>query len=158
FSNQAVLTDRMRDGVLDGFAALIGKSGRLAGTHATRKGGVRTIATRAVYTNCKICNQPGQQTPVWQVEAARVVYDQPAHRIYYTDAIVDAFGVPIFYTPFFSNSDPTVRRASGILVPEIAKSSTLGYFTRIPLYVSLTDSRDFTIAPMLTTEAGDEVE
>lgn len=158
FSNQATLTDQMRDGVLQGFAALIGKTGRLAGTHATRKGGVRTIATRAVYSNCKVCNQPGQRIPVWQVEASRIVYNEPAHRLFYNDAIVEAFGVPLFYTPFFTQSDPTVKRSSGILVPEIGKSSTLGYFARIPVYISLTDSRDFTIAPLFTSDDGIEVE
>lgn len=158
FSDKAVLTDKMRDGVLNGFAALIGKTGRLAGTGATRKGGVRTIATNAIYTNCKICNQPGQRTPLWDVEASRVLYDEKSHRLYYRDAVVKAFGLPILYTPFFTNSDPTVKRSSGILYPEIADSSTLGYYTRIPVYISLTDSRDFTIAPMFTTEAGEEVE
>ncbi len=158
FSNQATLTDQMRDGVLQGFASLIGTNGRFAGVTATRKGGVRTVATRAVYSPCKICNQPGQRVPVWQVEAKRIVYDEPAHRLYYYDAIVDAFGVPVLYTPFFSNPDPTVKRSSGILMPEIGKSTTLGYYTRIPLYVSLTDSRDFTIAPLLTTHDGIDLE
>jgi LPS-assembly protein len=158
FSNQATLTNKMRDGVLQGFSALIGTNGRLAGTYATRKGGVRTVATRAVYSNCKICNQPGQRTPVWQVEAARVTYDEPAHRIFYNDAIVDAFGIPILYTPFFTHSDPTVKRSSGILMPEIGESSTLGYYARIPVYISLNDSQDFTIAPLLTTQDGTEIE
>lgn len=158
FSDQATLSNQMRDGVLQGFAALIGGSGRLAGAHANRYGGVKTVATRVAYTNCKVCNQPGQRTPLWQVEASRVVYDEPHHRLFYRDAVVEAFGIPVFYTPFFTHSDPTVQRASGILLPEIGRSTTIGYYTRIPLYVSLSDSRDFTLAPLLTTEAGDVLE
>jgi LPS-assembly protein len=158
FTNKAVLTDQMRDGVLHGFAALIGRTGRLAGAYAQRQGGVRTIATRAAYTNCKVCNKPGQRTPIWQVRATRVVYDEPAHRIFYEDAFIDAFGVPIFYTPFFTNSDPTVRRASGILLPQVGNSSVLGGFIRIPVYISLNDSQDFTIAPFVTTERGEVLE
>ena len=158
FSDRAVLTNQMRDGVLHGFAALIGKTGRLAGTYATRKGGVRTIATRAVYTNCKVCNKPGQRTPLWQVEASRVVYDEPGHRIFYQDAVIDAFGVPIFYTPIFTNPDPTVRRSSGILLPQVADSSTLGWYTRIPIYISLNDSQDFTVAPFITSQRGEVLE
>jgi len=158
FSDHAVLTNQMRDGVLQGFAALIGKTGRLAGTYATRTGGVRTVATRAAYTNCKVCNQPGQRVPVWQVEAARVIYDEPAHRIFYRDAVIEAFGIPIFYTPLFTNSDPTVRRASGILLPQIANSSVLGWTARVPVYISLNDSQDFTIAPFITSQKGDILE
>lgn len=158
FTKEAVLTNQLRDGVLEGFQSLIGQTGRLAGTYATRKGGVHTIVTRAVYTPCKICNQPGQRTPIWQVEAGRAVYDEPAHRIYYYDAVMDAFGIPVAYTPFFSNSDPTVKRSSGILMPEVGNSSTLGYYTRIPVYVSLNDSQDFTIAPLFTTDNGVVIE
>ena len=158
FSKHAVLTDKMRDGALTGFAALIGKTGRLAAAHATREGGVRTTAVRAAYTSCKVCNQPGKRTPLWEVKAGRVVYDEPAHRIYYYDAVIDAFGVPIAYTPFFSNTDPTVKRSTGFLIPEVGNSTTLGYFVRAPLYVSLSDSRDFTIAPFVTSKMGDELE
>jgi LPS-assembly protein len=158
FTEKAVLTDQMRDGVLYGFQALVGKTGRLAGNHAVRTGGTRTVVTRGAYTNCKICNQPGQRVPVWEVEASRVIYDQPAHRIYYRDAVMDAFGIPFFYTPFYSTADPTVKRATGILTPEISDSSVLGYYTRIPVYVSLNDSQDFTIAPFLTSKAGDVLE
>ena len=146
FTEKAVLTDQMRDGVLYGFQALVGKTGRLAGNHAVRTGGVRTVVTRAAYTNCKICNQPGQRVPVWQVEAGRVIYDQPAHRIYYRDAVMEAFGIPFFYTPFYSTADPTVKRATGILTPEISDSSVLGYYTRIPVYVSLNDSQECSTA------------
>jgi LPS-assembly protein len=159
FTDKAVLTDQFRDGVLNGFAALIGTTGRMAGAHATRTGGVRTVATRAAYTNCKVCNQPGQRTPLWQVRAGRVIYDEPAHRLFYEDAIVDAFGIPVLYTPFFTMSDPTVKHSSGILMPEIAlNSSNLGPYARIPVYISLNDSQDFTVAPFITSLHGEVLE
>ena len=68
FADHVVLTDQMRDGALDGFGALIGKNGRLAAVSAERVGRTAIIAHRAVYTPCKICNQPGNRTPVWQVK------------------------------------------------------------------------------------------
>ena len=86
FSDHVVLTDHMRDGALQGFGALIGKNGRLAATSAERVGGTMVIAHQTVYSPCKICNQPGQRTPVWQVKAERVIYDQVKHRIHFTDA------------------------------------------------------------------------
>jgi LPS-assembly protein len=138
--------------------ALICKSGRMVAASSTRSGGTRTIGTRTAYTNCKICNKPGQRTPVWAVKAGHAIYDQPAHRMFFTDATVDIFGIPVFYTPFFTHGDPTVRRASGLLMPQIGDSSTLGFYTRLPVYISLNDSQDFTIAPFLTSRMGDEVE
>jgi len=73
FSDHVVLTDRMRDGALRSFAALIGKSGRLVASGARRTEGRFTEAFDAGYTPCKICNQDGQRTPVWKVEANHVI-------------------------------------------------------------------------------------
>ncbi len=155
FAKSAVLTSGLRDGVLESFSALIGKNGRLVATRAVRKGGYETIATDAAYTPCKICNQPGQRTPLWQVQASRIVHDQNKHRIYFTNAIVKMFGVPVFYAPYFSTADPTVKRQSGLLMPDLGSSSTMGTFVVLPLYISFTDSQDMTIAPLITSEAGE---
>jgi LPS-assembly protein len=42
---------------------------------------------------------------------ARVYYDQVHHRIYYHDATISLFGVPVMYTPYFAQSDPTVKHS-----------------------------------------------
>jgi LPS-assembly protein len=75
---------------------VIGQYGRLASVRATRiDDGTHTIiAARAIYTACKICKERGDRTPLWQVKATRVYYDQINHRIYYHDATILAFGVP----------------------------------------------------------------
>ncbi len=54
FADHVVLTDHMRDGVLQGFGALIGKTGRLAARSARRINGNVVIANRTVYSPCKI--------------------------------------------------------------------------------------------------------
>ena len=154
FADKVTLTRGMRDGVLQGFQALIGKSGRLAARHAAKEGSV-TYATRAAYSPCKICNKPGQRTPTWQVRAGKIIWDEKRHRIYYHDATLEMFGIPVFYTPLFSHADPTVKHKSGLLVPELGTSSSIGTYLRVPLYIALSDSRDMTLAPMLTTRGGE---
>ena len=99
FADHVILTDHMRDGALAGFGALIGKNGRLAAVSAQRVQDRFVIANKTVYSPCKICNKPGQRTPLWQIKAERVVYDQIGHRIHFTDATLDFLGVPIAYTP-----------------------------------------------------------
>ena len=158
FADHATLKDKMRDGALQGFAALIGKTGRLAAPSATREQDRYTTAIRAAYTPCKICNKPGQRTPLWQVKAYRIVHDQLKHRIKFHDATIEAFGVPILYTPYLSQADPTVRYASGILMPDVGSSTTIGYFIRLPVYISMSPSQDATIAPLVTTHGGDVIE
>jgi len=158
FADHVVLTDRMRDGALSGFGALIGKNGRLAAASAEKVQDRLVIAQRAVYSPCKICAQKGQRTPLWQVKSERVVLDQVKHRIHFTDATVDLFGVPVFYTPYLVESDPTVKYASGLLAPDIGTSTKIGYFLRIPVYLALSDSNGMTVVPEFTTQGGEMVE
>jgi LPS-assembly protein len=157
FADHMRLTDQMHDMVMESLSALIGENGRLVAAHATRVGGVRTLATHGIYTPCKICDKPGQRTPDWSVKAEHVFYDEVRHRIYYRDATMELFGVPVFYTPLFSHPDPTVKHASGILVPDLGSRSTLGYFMRIPFYVALSDSEDATLAPLFSLKGGEQL-
>jgi LPS-assembly protein len=159
FADHVVLTDHMRDGVLNGFGALIGKSGRLAARGAERVGGTTLIAHRAVYSPCKICTQPGRtSTPLWQVKAERVVYDQVKHKVRFTDAVIDVHGVPVAWVPAFSVPDPTVRYSTGLLTPEVGNSTKIGYFVRQPIYVAISSSQDLTLAPMVSTSGGELLE
>ncbi len=158
FADHVVLTDRMRDGALSGFGALIGKNGRLAAASAERVQDRMIIAQRAVYSPCKICAQQGQRTPLWQVKSEKVVLDQVKHRIHFTDATVDFFGVPVLYTPYLTEPDPTVKYASGLLAPDVGTSTKLGYFVRIPVYLAFSDSNGLTVQPEFTTQGGEMVE
>jgi LPS-assembly protein len=159
FATHAVLTDQMRDGVIETMSALIGANGRMASPHAVRtNNGMRMVAQPGVFTPCKVCNKPGQKTPLWSVKAQRVVYDELAHRIYYHDAIVNLMGVPVLYTPFFTHPDPTVKHSSGVLQPEVGSHSTLGYMVRVPVYVAFTDSQDATLAPLVSQRGGEQLE
>src|ERR1700722_8349230 len=158
FSDHVVLKDRMRDGVLSGFGALIGQNGKLAARNAQRINGTTVVARRSNYSPCKICNKPGQRTPLWQVKAERVVYDQVKHKIRFHSAIIDVEGVPVAWVPAFTISDPPVRYASGLLPPEVGNSTKIGYFIRLPYYVSLSPSQDLTVDPMISTSGGDVLE
>ncbi len=155
FADHVVLHDRMRDGALRSFAALIGKNGRMVAATATRSQGRFTEAFDAAYTPCKICNKPGQRTPVWRVRANHIIYDQLEHRIVFKGAALEFFDVPVFYSPYLSEPDPSVRYASGILTPDVGSSTSIGYFLRVPVYVALSPSNDATITPTVTTRGGE---
>ncbi len=158
FANHVVLTDHMRDGALSGFGALIGKNGRLAAASAQRTGARFVIANHTVYSPCKICDRPGNRTPLWQVKSERVVYDQLKHRIHFTNASLELFGVPVLYTPFLTEPDPTVKYASGFLAPDMGNSTKIGYFVRLPYYFALSPSNDLTLAPQFSTDGGELME
>ena len=158
FADHVVLTDKMRDGALSGFGALIGKSGRLAAASAQRIQDRIVIANKAVYSPCKICAQQGKRTPLWQVKSERVVFDQEKHRIHFKDATVKVLGVPVLYTPYLTEPDPTVKYASGILAPDAGTSTKIGYFLRVPFYLAFNDSAGMTLMPEFTTGGGELLE
>src|SRR6185503_19341004 len=105
-----------------------------------------------------ICQKQGLRTPLWQVKAERVVYDQTKHKVHFRNAVVEVKGVPVVWLPTVSMVDPTVRYASGLLTPEIGNSTKIGYFTRLPVYVAIAPSQDMTIAPMVSTSGGEVLE
>lgn len=154
FAERIILTDKMRNGAIQGFGTLLGKHGRLVASSAERKEGRYIIARNVAYTPCKICNKPGERTPVWQIKAVRIEHDQEKHRIKFHDATIAALGVPVFYTPYLSRYDPTVKHASGFLVPDLGSSTSNGYYITLPYYWSISKSKDATIEPMLTTRGG----
>jgi len=153
FADQVELTRDLREGALQGFAALLGQKGRLAANSAERTEGRFTIANGAVYTPCEICRETGEQ-PTWEIRAARIIHDQLEKKVYFEDASFEFLGVPILYLPLFSQSDPTVRYQSGLLLPDLGDSGLLGPFVKIPYYFSFSESRDLTVEPFFTAQAG----
>lgn len=158
FANSVELTRDLREGALQGFSALLGQRGRLAANTAERSEGRFTVANGAVYTPCEICQDDGDPTPTWQIRAARIVHDQLEKKIWFEDATLDFLGVPIFYLPVFSQSDPSVRYESGFLLPDVGDTGLLGPFIKLPYYFSLADSRDLTIQPFITLNSGQSLQ
>lgn len=154
FADQIVLRNEMRDGVIDTLRVLLSDNSRMAGTSVVRSGGNMTTLHRGVYTACDICEEKGQTTPLWQIKAFRVIHNQEEKRIIYEDAFIEFFGVPVFYIPYFSQPDPTVKRQSGFLPPSISSSTELGQQVEIPYYWAISPDKDVTLIPRFTTKEG----
>ena len=79
-------------------------------------------------------------------------------KIEYQDATLEMFGIPVAYFPYFWNADPSVKRESGILPPVMGTSSSIGAFFGQPYYLVIDDQSDATFLPMITTEAGPQLD
>ena len=154
FADSVELTQDLREGALKGFAALIGQTGRIAASAAERRDSRFTIAHGAVFTPCAICQDDGERMPLWEIRAARIVHDQLEKQIYFEDASFDFLGVPVFYLPYFSQADPSVKYKSGFLLPDVGSIGALGTFIKIPYYIALSPNRDLTLDPFITQSAG----
>jgi LPS-assembly protein len=157
FSDYAELTAGMKDAVMRGLRAQLAENGKLAANGLRRTGGEIDELTRVVYSTCNVCKQDPSKPPLWQIRAYSAVQDLENKRIEFYDAIMQMAGVPIFYSPYLNVPDPSVRRASGILIPSVGISSRLGGFVGVPYYAVLDDQSDATITPLFTTKAGENL-
>lgn len=154
FADQAQLADDLRDGVIHGIGLRLSDNSAMAAAKATRTGENITELDRAVYSPCKLCPEKGKTIPTWQLRAKQVRHDKQKKRITYHNAFLDAYGVPVLYTPYFSHSDPSVKRQSGLLAPNVGSSSELGRKIEIPYYFNLSPSRELTLSPLFTSKEG----
>ncbi|MDE2228875.1 MAG: LPS-assembly protein LptD [Alphaproteobacteria bacterium] len=155
FADYMELHDQLRDGFITDVRILLTDRSRLAANTGRRiDGGNRTELRRGVYSPCELCKKDPTKPPVWQIKAERIVHDKPAQRIKYYDATMDIDGWPIFYTPYFSHPDPTVKRASGFLPPIYGAGATLGLHITTPYFWAIAPDKDITFRPMITQSAG----
>ena len=88
---------------------------------ADRAKGNYTVLQNGVYTACEPCKDDPKKPPLWQVQAARIIHDEGEKMLYFEDARIEFFGVPLAYVPFMSAPDPTVKRKSGFLFPTVSR-------------------------------------
>ena len=73
-----------------------------------------------------------------------MLHDSQKKTIYYDNALVKVFDLPIFYFPKLSHPDPSVERRSGFLVPSISDSKNLGYGVSVPYFFDIRKDKNFT--------------
>lgn len=158
FAEYAELSEGMKNGVMRDARALLPQNGRLAANGARRTDANINEMSRAVYTTCNLCKENPSAAPEWDIRARSALQDVENKKIEYRDAVVDIYGVPVFYLPFMAHPDPSQRRASGILVPSAGYNNHLGAFAVLPYYWVISGQADATITPVLSTKQGGGVE
>ena len=74
-----------------------------------------------------------------------MLHDNKKKTIYYNNAVVKIYDIPIFYTPKLSHPDPTVDRRSGFLPASISSSKNLGEGVSIPYFFAINKDKNFTL-------------
>jgi LPS-assembly protein len=158
FADYAELTQDMKNGVMRDMRALLAENGRLAANGMRRVGGELNELSRVVYSTCNLCAKDPTRPPLWQIRALSAVQDLEHKKIEYQDATLEMYGVPVAYFPYFWHVDPSVKRASGLLIPSLGVSSHIGAYFAQPYYWVIDDQSDATFTPMMTTKVGPEID
>ena len=115
-----------------------------------------TIIKKGVFTSCK----KNDGCPPWSIFAGEIKHDKIKKQLIYKDAVLKIYDLPVLYFPKFFHPDPSVKRQSGILQPEINSSNNLGNSVTLPYFKVISNNKDLTFNPtffdggasMLTTE------
>jgi len=107
-----------------------------------------SIIKKGVFTTCKKNND----CPPWQIKAKEINHDKQKKIINYKSAWLEVYDKPIIYFPKFFHPDPTVKRQSGFLMPQVIDSSSLGLSVKLPYYKVISENKDFTFTPRIFSE------
>ena len=85
------------------------------------------------YTACE-CNIKEGETPIWRLESDKIRHDPVTKTIYFKHVKMKIFFIPVYYLPYMSQPDWTVRRRTGFLTPVYGYSKRDNFHTKIPYY------------------------
>ncbi len=161
FTDDLVMNREVSEGVVQNFRARLKDNSLFVAREAQRVDSKTTILHQAVYSPCKVCaRQDGSDTPpLWEIQAKKATIDDEAQRIYYRDAFFDVYGVPVLYTPYYSQPTPGSPSKSGLMTPEYSHDNNLGTVVKVPVFVtfgpnmdSLTDVIYTSLGPVIAPE------
>jgi LPS-assembly protein len=154
------LTEDFASGFADSVQELTTDKTRFTSTRVERSAGSITVLDQGVYTACEPCKAHPERPPQWQVRAARIIENQQTHTVYFENAWLVVYGVPILYLPYLSAPDPTVTRKTGLLTPTYVNGSGLGSGVSVPYFFAPAPNYDLTLIPSyysLQGPAGDMI-
>ncbi|MDP3372101.1 MAG: LPS assembly protein LptD [Candidatus Paracaedibacteraceae bacterium] len=148
-ADELTLTSDFKTGVIKTLTLFTKEKATIHAAEGRRKDSIIAVMEDADYTPCKFCST---KKPVWQLKATKVIHNKENKTIEYANARLEIKGFPVFYTPYFSHPDPTVKRKSGLLSPTFVQNNDLGYSVGMPVYYVVSDQKDMTVTPIMTTK------
>ena len=78
-------------------------------------------------SNFTLCDyRKNDKCPPWIIQSSKMLHDSKKKTIFYDNALIKIYNIPVFYSPRLSHPDPTVKRRSGFLVPSFQDTKNLG--------------------------------
>ena len=98
---------------------------------------------KSIFTICDY--RENDKCPPWSIQSSKMLHDNKKKTIYYDNALLKVYDIPIFYFPKLSHPDPSVERRSGFLPAYISDTKNLGSSIYIPYFFAINDDKNFTL-------------
>ena len=119
------------------------------GAESIQRDGDMTVAHDAIFTACDGCDSFGN---AWEISATMVKHDADARDLYFYNPVLWAYYVPVFWFPYYSMPDPSVKYRSGLLMPDFNSTNNMGTQINLPVYISLSEYHDATVTLSYLTQ------
>ena len=114
--------------------------------------GTVTLLKKNSYTPCENKENSTKTIleicPDWSIDTTKTTHDKNEKMVYHRNAVLKIKNIPVFYTPYFSHPDPSVKRKSGFLPPSVKNFTDLGQTIKTPYFWAINDNRDLTFTPI----------
>ena len=115
---------------------------RLYGVSSKSDGNLTTV-NKGIFTSCQI----NEDCAPWSIKSEKIQHNKEKKQMSYENAVLNIYDVPVFYFPKFFHPDPSVKRQSGFLKPEINNSNVLGSSLSQPYFKVISENKDYTFSP-----------
>lgn len=108
----------------------------------------KTVANHAIFTACHNCDSFGN---AWEISTRKMEHYNDSHIMDFYSSWFWVYNVPVFWFPFISLPDPSVKHKSGFLMPDIKSTNNMGTQINIPIYLYFAKNHDATITTSYLT-------
>ena len=149
FADSINLSEKMQNADVENIKVILLDKTRLAARSFRKKSNDRKVMRNAVYTPCDNCQN---SSPLWQIKATKVLHNPIDQNVEYQNALLEIKSVPVFYTPYFSHPDPSVKHRSGFLFPRFMSNGFLGAAVQPQYFWDISEQTNLTFNPIISTD------
>lgn len=149
YADSAYLADHMSKGAVYDVKMILADESRLAARRIKQSPNKNKYFFYGVYSPCDVCES--NPNPLWQIKARKITHDAANKDVYYRDAFLEFKNVPVFYAPFLSHPDPTVKRRSGFMPPSLRGTNYLGSAVELRYFWDISDHEDLLFTPIFSS-------
>tara|TARA_Y100000816_G_C26100616_1_gene583201 strand:- start:683 stop:2776 length:2094 start_codon:yes stop_codon:yes gene_type:complete len=132
--------------------ARLNDGSRIVGSSFQKKEQISNLEN-AEYTPCLENDYLIEDCPGWKLKSKRIFQNNDSKTIHYDHARIHLFNIPVFYLPYFSHPDPSVKKRSGLLMPTVETDQNLGDTFSLPIFYNIKSNLDLTFTPTFQSKS-----
>ena len=132
--------------------ARLNDGSRIVGSSLQKKEQISNLEN-AEYTPCLENDYLIEDCPGWKLKSKRIFQNNDSKTIHYDHARIHLFNIPVFYLPYFSHPDPSVKKRSGLLMPTVETDQNLGDTFSLPIFYNIKSNLDLTFTPTFQSKS-----